>query len=309
MIGRITTLMTQQMTLSEINQALDRLDSTQEELSSGKKINQPSDDPYGTGLTLQLNGELSALTSYSNNATDGTAWTTAATSSLSNIDNMVQRAQELVISAANGSNSQTDLDADAQEVNQVIDAIKEDANAQYNGQYIFSGLATGTAPYQTGAVDTYQGGSGAINREIGPGVSVQVNTDISQLLGSGQSANGGSGDGLLLDTLRTVAQHMQSGNTTALAGSDLTNLQTNFNSLTEMEANMGAMTDRLQLASSRIQDLQTSDTQVLSNTQDADMAQTEINFSTEQAALQAALQAGADIVQSSLMNFLSTSSG
>ena len=51
--------------------------------------------------------------------------------------------------------------------------------------------------------------------------------------------------------------------------------------------------------------LQLSDTQALSNTQDADMAQTEINYSTQQAALTAALQAGAHIVQHSLMDFLS----
>ena len=63
------------------------------------------------------------------------------------------------------------------------------------------------------------------------------------------------------------------------------------------------------MASSRIASLQNSATDTLSSTQDADMAQTEINYSTQQAALTAALQAGASIVQQSLMNFLGTSSG
>jgi flagellar hook-associated protein 3 FlgL len=67
---------------------------------------------------------------------------------------------------------------------------------------------------------------------------------------------------------------------------------------------VGAVTDQLQMASSRLEALRVNDTQVLSNTEDADMAQTEIDFSTQQAALQAALQAGARIVQTSLMNFL-----
>ena len=73
-----------------------------------------------------------------------------------------------------------------------------------------------------------------------------------------------------------------------------------------MEANTGAVSDQLQMASTRLQALQLADTQVLSNTQDVDMAQAEVDFSTQQAALQAALQAGARIVQSSLMNFLSS---
>jgi flagellar hook-associated protein 3 FlgL len=71
-----------------------------------------------------------------------------------------------------------------------------------------------------------------------------------------------------------------------------------------MEASMGAVSNRLTLASTRIQQLQNSETAALSNIQDADMAKVAINFSTEQAAYSAALKAGANIVQSSLLDFL-----
>ena len=64
MIGRITNQMAAQTTLAGIESALDRLDTTQQELSTGKSINQPSDNPSGTALTLQLNNDLSNLTSY-----------------------------------------------------------------------------------------------------------------------------------------------------------------------------------------------------------------------------------------------------
>ena len=97
---------------------------------------------------------------------------------------------------------------------------------------------------------------------------------------------------------------MQSGNTGAIGGADLQNLDSNFGTLTQMEANVGAITNRLTLASTRIQQLQNSDTAALSNVQDADMATVAINFSTEQAAYSAALKAGANIVQSSLLDFL-----
>jgi flagellar hook-associated protein 3 FlgL len=213
---------------------------------------------------------------------------------------MVQRVRELVVQAASGSNTTADDQAAAAEVGQLIQAIKQNAGAQYNGQYIFSGTSTQTAPYQSGSNDAYQGGTGAILREIGPGATIQVNVDISQLLGSGQ----GAGDGKLLDTLRTIAQDMQAGSTAGL-NADLSKLDSNFSTLSQMEANMGAVTDQLQMASSRLEALQVNDTQVLSSTEDADMAKTEIDFSTQQAALQAALQAGARIVQTSLMNFLS----
>jgi flagellar hook-associated protein 3 FlgL len=212
---------------------------------------------------------------------------------------MVQRVRELVVQASNGTNSAANDQASAAEVNQIISAIKNTANTQYNGQYIFSGTSTQTAPYQSGATDTYQGGTGAVTRAIGPGATVQVNADISQVLGSG------GGDGKLLDTLRTIAADLQSGNTSALSSTDLGKLDGNFGTLTQVEANVGAVTDQLNMAASRLQTLHDSTTQVLSSTQDVDMAQAEIDFSTQQAAFQAALQAGARIVQTSLMNFLS----
>jgi flagellar hook-associated protein 3 FlgL len=292
--------MTASMTLNDLQQSLNRLDTTQQQLSSGKKINQPSDDPYGTSQAMSLNGQLSSLNDYTNNITDGTAWTQQATTSLGDIDSMVQRVRELVVQASNGTYTQSDLNASASEVNQLIDAIKQEANASYNGQYIFSGTSTGTAPYQTGSTDTYQGGTGSVNRLIGPNTTLSVSTNISTLLGNGQA----SGDGGLLDTLRTIASDMQSGNTGAIGGADLKNLDSNFGTLTQMEANVGAITNRLTLASTRIQQLQNSDTAALSNVQDADMATVAINFSTEQAAYSAALKAGANIVQSSLLDFL-----
>lgn len=300
MIGRITTQMTSEMTLADLTQARDRLETTQQELSSGKRINQPSDDPYGSSVAIQLNGELAQLTSYSRNVDDGSSWNQATQTALTNIDSMVQRVRELVVQAGSGSNSQSNLNATAAEVNQLIGAIKQEANAQYNGQYIFSGTATTTPPYQSGANDAYGGNSGAINRLIAPGTTVQVNADISQVLGSGQAA----ADNKLLNVLRNISQDMTSGNRSALAGTDLQALDSNFNALTQMQAGLGATADRLQLASSRIQDLQSSDTRALSNTQDADMAKTAIDFSTEQAAYNAALRASANIVQSSLLDFL-----
>ena len=132
------------------------------------------------------------------------------------------------------------------------------------------------------------------------------------MLGNGQTVSGQpAGDGLLLNTLRNVADDMQSGNTSSLSGDpDLTALGTNLNSLPGCRPTSGSIHDRLQMASPRASSRsRTATPQVLSNTQDADMAQTEINFSTQQAALTAALQAGASIVQQSLMNFLGTSSG
>lgn len=301
--GRITTQMTTASVLASINNVQDQMATTQQQLSTGKRINQPSDDPYGASLAIQLKNDMQGLNNYSNAVTDGTAWTSSATTALSNVMSMLQRAQELTVQGSNGNLSSTDLASTADEIDQLADAMKQEANTQYNGQYIFSGTATSTQPYASGTGDTFQGNTSAITRQIGPGSSLQVNVDLSSLLGSGTSAN----DGKLLDTLRTIASDMRSGNSSGIAdlsGNQISNLQNSLNSLEQLQANAGAAQNRLTLAADRIQGLQNSDTAALSNDQDVNMAQAVTTFSSEQAAFTAALKAGANIVQSSLMDFL-----
>src|ERR1700756_904663 len=183
MVGRITNQMASQMTLAGIEGALDRLDTTQQELSTGKRINQPSDDPSGTALALQLNTDLSNLNNYSNQVTDGTGWSQASSSALSDVTNSVQRIRELTLEASNGTQTTADMQASAQEVNQLIDQIKQDANSQYNGQYVFSGSATSTAPYQSGSNDSYAGNNGQVTRAIGPNTTLAVNANLEGVLG------------------------------------------------------------------------------------------------------------------------------
>jgi flagellar hook-associated protein 3 FlgL len=300
---RITTQMTTAGVLANINNVQQQLATTQQQLSTGLRINQPSDDPYGASLAIQLKNDMAGLSNYQSSVTDGTAWASAADTSLTNIMSMLQRAQELTVQASNGDESPTDLSSTADEIDQLADAMKQEANAQYNGQYIFSGTATGTAPYSSSTGDTFQGNTGAITRTIGPNSNLQVNVDVSGLLGSGTSAS----DGKLLDTLRTIAADMRSGNSAGVAdlsSNQLGNLQNSLNSLEQLQANVGAVQNRLTLAGSRIQGLQNSDTAALSNDEDVNMAQAVTSFSNEQAAFSAALRAGASIVQSSLMDFL-----
>lgn len=303
MIGRITPQMTTAQVLSNISNVENQLSTTSEEMSTGLSINQPSDNPYGASLAVSLNTDLSGLSDYSNNVNDGTAWTSAATSALDNVQSMVQRVQELVIQASNGSESASDLQATQDEVNQLKDAIKQEANTQYNGQYVFSGTATGTEPYSSSTGDVFQGNTSSVTREVGPNSSVPVNADISSLLGSGSSA----ADGKLLDTLTQISNDLGGGTSADVADlstNQLNNLQTGLNSLEGLQANVGSAQNRLTLAGTRITGLQTSDTAALSNDQDANIAQTYTTYSNEQAALTAALRAGANIVQSSLMDFL-----
>jgi flagellar hook-associated protein 3 FlgL len=297
-LTRITTLMTSNQILSEINSSQAALANTEEELSSGKTINQPSDNPYGAALAVQLGGQLSQLNDYNNNITDGQAWTQTATSALGSIQQQVQRAQELVTEAGNGTMSASDLSDMGGEINQIISSIQSTAQAQYNGQYVFSGTSTSTAPYDSSG--NYQGSSTQVTRQIGPNANVTVSVNISDALGTSSTSG-------LLSTLSNIANQLTTGSgTSALNTTDLTDLKTGLNSLSTLQTQLGTSTDQMTMAASTILDMQTSVTSDLSNDTEANMATTETTYSNEEAAFEAALKAGASIVQSSLMDFLSS---
>jgi flagellar hook-associated protein 3 FlgL len=303
MTERITPAMVTSSTLNDLTSSLAALERTTNELSSGRTILEPSDNPYGASRVIDLNSQLEGLSAYESDAQDGISWENTASSTMSNMNAIAQRVRELVVQAANGTNNQSDLNTIALEVEQLTESVKQDANTQYAGQYIFAGTATTTAPYAMGAEDEYKGNAETVSRAVGPGASVTISTNISTLLGNGEAAK----DGKLLDTLRTIAQHLRGGTVEdkeALGTTDLTNLDTNLETLSQLQAVSGSATDQLRVALTRNEDLQTSITESLSNTEDTNVAATSIAYANEQAAYEAALRAGATIVQESLLNFL-----
>jgi flagellar hook-associated protein 3 FlgL len=303
MTERITPAMVTATTLNDINSSLASLERTSDELSSGKTILEPSDNPYGASQVIDLQSQLDGLSSYETNAHEGISWENTASGAMSNISNVLQTVRELLVQTSSGTYNQSDRESIATEVDQLTEAVKQDANTQYAGQYVFSGTSTTTTPYPQGTEDTYQGNNGTITRAIGPGVSVDINTNISTLLGNGQ----GAADGKLLDTLQTISEHLRGGTTediSALGSSDLKSLEGNIETLSQLQATAGSVTDQLQTAVSRIESLQGSITESLSNTESANIAETSIAYANEQAAYEAALRAGASIIQESLLQFL-----
>jgi flagellar hook-associated protein 3 FlgL len=295
--ARITQGMMNQTLLYDLQHVTSQLSTSEQELSSGYKLNQPSDDPYAASQALKLRADLASNQQYQGNVSDANAWQNVADTALGNIGDSVQRARDLIIQGANGTNTASDRTAMVTELNQLIDSIKTDANTQYAGRYIFSGTATNTQPYQQGSVDAYSGNTASITREIGAGVQVSINQPGSSIIGDASSG--------LLSTLRTIVNDLSSGNTNALSTTDLTAIDAANDSLLNARAQVGAMSDRLTTATNRLTQTEQSTTHLLSDVQDADMTQVMVQFSTQQAAYQAALHAGAQIIQPSLMDFLS----
>jgi flagellar hook-associated protein 3 FlgL len=278
---------------------------THEKISSNREISRPSDDPFNASRALALRESLEGTQQYQRNVLDARGWQDASEQALSQITESVQRARELLSEGASDGVDAVGREAIAQEIDQLIAGIKQSANATYKGRFVFSGTRTDQAPYPlpepaAPATDTFRGAPVQVERQIGPGVTMEVSISAESVLGNGQAA----GDTGLLRVLRDVAADLRAGDGAALRGTDLAALDAGLDDLLGLRALNGARQNRLESALTRLSEVEESTLSQLSETEDVDIAKALIEFSSQQAAYQAALKAGANIVQVSLMDFL-----
>ena len=289
---RVTADMSQRHVLADLRRVQERLATAQSQVAGGKRIEKPSDDPLGAERAMRLNDQLESTGAYRTAVDESRSWLDATDSALSSLSEVVQHVRELTLQAANGSTSDAGRQSIKAQIDQLTEEAKHTLNSAYDGRYIFSGTATDTAPYSAATGDAYQGDASPVVRQIGPGVSVQVNVTGDDVLAG------------LLPTLRTLSAHLAANDAASLGTTDLQAIDAGFDNLTAKRGLVGAITNRVDAAGARLDDTTDITTAFLADTQDADLPQALTDLSAQQAALQAALRGGAALIQQSLMDFL-----
>jgi flagellar hook-associated protein 3 FlgL len=298
---RITEGIISGRNLADLQRANAAVAKASQQVSTGNRLSRPSDDPQAVQKALNLRGDLAATAQYMDTASASQGWAQATDDALSDINDVLQRAREAVVQGGNGTMSQKDRNDIATQIDQLIGQAKASGNATFDGQYIFAGQKTDTAPYDPDGADTFNGDTGSIIRTIGPGVSVQLNGSLGSVLGNGS-------DGKALQVLRDIAAHLRGGtaaDTNALRTSDLSAIDASMADVSTARAEAGALSNRLTTAANRLTDLQTSTEKVRSGVEYVDLAEAISQLSSQQAVYQAALQAtGSSLSQRTLMDFL-----
>src|SRR5205823_1347836 len=135
LMDRVTNSMASRSVLADIEIVYAQLTATQNELSSGKQLTKPSDNPYGTSRALAYRADLAANKQYQSNASEMGAWLSTTDTALSSINSDLGRVRDLILQGANGTLSPTELASISTELGQLADSIKSDANTQYAGSY------------------------------------------------------------------------------------------------------------------------------------------------------------------------------
>lgn len=280
------------LTEYQINAAYDQLAQAQTVLSTGKRINTPSDDPVGATEAMELQGQLSESNQFTTTVNDTLSWLQTTDTALSSVGNALIQARSIAVEGANGTLTQDQQQALAANVTQLLQQAVQASNSTYNGRYVLSGYRTNTQPFtMSGNTVTYQGDGGAIQREISPGQYMQINTPGNQALPA------------VFSSLSQLVTDLNAGNTSAVSG-DIQTIDSAHDGLLLAQATVGASENRITAEQTTLQSTQTTLTGQISQLVDADMAQAAITFSTRQATYQAALNAASKVLQPSLLDFL-----
>ncbi|HCW90170.1 MAG TPA: flagellar hook-associated protein 3 [Marinobacter sp.] len=154
-----------------------QINNTQEQISTGKKVNKPSDDPVAAARILKLDQEVQRIETYKRNATLATNRLELEEGALSSATDILQRVRELTVQAGNGALSNNDRASLAAELRQRLDQLADVANTKdASGEHIFSGFQGETAAFGKNVSGSwvYQGDEGQRQLEIDDGVTVAI---------------------------------------------------------------------------------------------------------------------------------------
>ena len=194
-IARVSDLLQSSVTTQSLNQTQAQLLTVENELSTGKQINNPSDNPAGAATILQLNQTLSNRQAYSTNLSQ-------ATTSLSQVDTTLGSIEDLLTSAQStaSANVGSDVSASARAgAAATIDSLTSEAltlgNTQLNGQYLFGGDTDNNTPFvQADGSIKYVGSTTTLSNTVDEGTELSYQVNANSVFGALSSQVQGTAD-------------------------------------------------------------------------------------------------------------------
>jgi flagellar hook-associated protein 3 FlgL len=259
-----------------------------EELSSGVRVTSLSVDPLAAGENVLLLNQIQQDDSFTQTSSLVTGQLQVADSALGSVVTQLTQAISLATSANNGTMDTSDVQSVGNQLAGILDEIQSLANSSYQGQYIFAGGQTSTAPFSTSnatspPVTTYNGDSDVNYLQMPNGQKIQLNVPGNQIfLGSGANNVFAALNNLIADYSSGTVNTQQ-------AVSDTEALNTALNYVSQQRVTIDNSITRLTAASDSTNSEETQLTAAQTNLMQADVAQvsTQLSLSeTQQTALE-----------------------
>ncbi|MGI6050149.1 MAG: flagellar hook-associated protein FlgL [Acetivibrionales bacterium] len=300
---RITNNMLLNNMMQSLSNNLNRTQTYFNQLSSGKKISLPSDDPIVASKALKLRTDVAEIEQYKRNTDDAMSWMDITEAAMNQMTEVIHRMKEITNQAANGSNTQEDLDKIHEEATQLREQIIHLGNATYAGRYIFSGFKTDKPLLnQDGTFNVPIENGEQIKFEIGIRDDININVPGNDLFNDGINAAEGDKSSFV-DTFDKIIEAMGTDNKDELS-SLLGDIDDQLGNLMRVRAGLGARMNRVELSANRIDDDKVNYTRLMSLNEDVDIAEAIMKLQNEENVYRASLATGARVIQPSLVDFL-----
>ncbi|MFE5324115.1 flagellar hook-associated protein FlgL [Paenibacillus sp. NPDC056579] len=294
---RVTQGMIQTQFLRNVSNNISVLNNYENQLSTGRKINKPSDDPVGITYALRYRSDLSMNEQYQKNIDTATSSIEHVDTVLNQINDVMQRVKELGTRGLNGTNPQSALDAIAKEMGQLFDETVTLGNIQLNGKYTFNGQQTDKKPYTTDNAQNESTDTGHIVYQFAAGVTIPINITGNEVFGTNAEEDN------LFKVIKGLQDAFNAGEKEA-AGDMMDLFNSRMDKFLNTRAEVGARANRVELLDNRLKDLNLNLESLSGKTEDADYAETLIKLKTKENVYQASLSIGAKIIQPSLVDYL-----
>ncbi len=297
MVSRITTAMMSNQVLVNSQETLRRMATYQEQLSSGKKVNQISDDPSAAKSVMGYRSEQMADAKYLDNIQKALSFMGASDSTFSEMSSTIDQVKQLAIQGANGSQDAASRKALATSVDSLLTRMVDLANTEQDGRFVFAGTATQTKPFVVASdrsrVD-YVGNLDTFEVKIGASASVAVNQNGYDLF---------KGTNDIFGALVTLRDALKTNDAQTISGL-ISTIDGMHNQVNNLQGGMGGRVSRLELTQSQLENAKVFLGSLISQAEDVDLPDVISKMQLTQVALEAGLQAGAKSLQPSLLDFL-----
>lgn len=312
---RTTTLDTNRSMLNYISTQESKYNKLSETAASGVRVANPSDDPTATRSILNLNSKLNQMQSYLDNMSMSTQEIKTLDDTLTSAADLIQKANDLAIQAANGTYSNSDLDGFKTQIDSITESLVSLSNTEYNGTYLFSGTSVGTRSYTltkdgTGTITglTYNGtpSTGDYERKvtISDGVTATVNTTGDAVFGEYDStttpvtATGMFGS--LMQLSAALGAHDQ-----AAVSSSLSGLSTAADNITAVQTKFATTLNKFEMTTDSTKATMLDLKEYRSDLKDADLAEVLSDLATAETALNATYSVTSKLLGSnSLLDYM-----
>jgi flagellar hook-associated protein 3 FlgL len=285
--------------LAALDQNQEQINTDLLEISSGQSVNVPSDNPADAAALVQNADQTSQADQFLRSIGSVQGEMQSADSTLNSVITALQQAASLGVEGANGTVNSSDQQALAVQVEGIQSQLVNLANLSYQGNYVFAGTATQTAPYVLDSSSpsgvSYAGNSGVNSITVGNQYTVQTNLPGSQLFSS-------SGNDMF-QAIQDLITGLQSGNTAQISAA-VGEVSSASNYLDEQRVFYGNTVSELNSQQTYLNGETTQLAQQADTLGEADLPSVISNLESSEVSRQATLESMSSTLQNNLFSYL-----